>query len=57
MLPDSALPVIVGVVSFVVVNSVDSDVGALGADVSMVMDRAEEEDMLPAESVAVAVNE
>ena len=34
MLPVSALPVIVGVVSFVVVDSVASDVGALGAAVS-----------------------
>ena len=58
MLPASALPVIVGVVSLVVVAVVVNDVGALGAVVSTVIDNDEEgEDVLPALSVAVAVSE
>ena len=58
MLPASAIPVIVGVVSFVVADSVASDVGALGAAVSTVMDKEEDSDeVLPAASVAVAVKE
>ena len=58
MLPASALPVIVGVVSLVVDDVVVSDVGASGAVVSIVIDNAEEEeDVLLAESVAVAVKE
>ena len=59
MLPASALPVIVGVLSFVVAEEVVSDVGALGAVASIVIDNAEEEevDVLPAASVAVAVKE
>ena len=58
MLPASALPVIVGVVSFVVVETVDSDVGALGAAVSIIIDTGVEVDeVLPAASVAVVVNE
>ena len=36
MLPTSALPVIVGVVSFVVVDIVVSELGALGAVVSII---------------------
>ena len=58
MLPASAVPVIVGVVSLVVIDVVVSDVGVSGAVVSIVIDNAEEEeDVLLAESVAVAVNE
>ena len=58
MLLASALPVIVGVVSFVVVEVVVSDDGALGAVVSTVIDNDEEEsEVLPAASVAVAVKE
>ena len=58
MLPASALPVIVGVVSFVVVEVVVNDDGALGAVSSIVIDNAEEEaEVLPAASVAVAVKE
>ena len=58
MLPASAFPVIVGVLSFVVVEEVVSDVGGLGAVESTIIANAEEEvDVLPAESVAVAVNE
>ena len=58
MLPASALPVIVGVVSLVVVEVVVSDVGALGAVASTVIDNDEEEsEILPAASVAVAVKE
>ena len=46
----------VGVVSLVVVAAVVNDDGALGAVVSNVIDKAEEaEEVLPAESVAVAV--
>ena len=58
MLPASALPVIVGVLSFVVAEEVVSDVGAPGAVASIVIANAEEEvEVLPAASVAVAVNE
>ena len=58
MLPASALPVIVGVLSFVVVEEVVSDVGALGAVASIVIANAEEEvDVLLAASVAVAFKE
>ena len=58
MLPASAVPVIVGVVSLVVIDVVVSDVGVSGAVVSIVIDNAEEEeDVLLAESVAVAVKE
>ena len=56
--PASAVPVIVGVESFVKGEDVDKDVGASGAVVSIVIERAEEaEEVLPAESVAFAVNE
>ena len=52
----SAVPVIVRVESLVD-EDVDKDVGASGAVESIVMERAEEEEeVLPAESVAVAVN-
>ena len=55
--PASAVPVIVGVESFAE-EDVDKDIGASGAVVSIVIERAEEaEEVLPAESVAVAVNE
>ena len=55
--PASAVPVIVGVESFAE-EAVDKDVGASGAVASTVMERAEEaEEVLPAESVAFAVNE
>ena len=55
--PASAVPEIVGVESLVE-EDVDKDVGASGAVVSTVIDKAEEaEEVLPAESVAVAVNE
>ena len=58
VLPASAVPVIAGVLSLVVVAVVVKYVGALGAVVSMVIDKVEEEDeVLPAGSVAVAVNE
>ena len=58
VLPASALPVIIGVASFVVVDTVVSELGALGAVVSIVIDNDEDEvDILPRESVAVAVNE
>ena len=54
----SAVPVIVGVESFVKGEDVDKDVGASGAVLSTVIDRAEEaEEVLPAASAAVAVNE
>ena len=55
--PASAVPVIVGVESFV--KGEETIVGAAaGAVASMVMERAEEaEEVLSAESVAVAVNE
>ena len=53
----SAVPEIVGVESLAA-EDVDKDVGALGAVVSIVIERPEEaEEILPAESVAVAVNE
>ncbi len=53
----SAVPEIVGVESLVD-EDVDKDVGASGAVVSTVIDRAEEtEEVLPAASAAVAVNE
>ena len=55
--PASAVPVIVGVESLVD-EDVDKDIGASGAVVSTVIDRAEEaEEVLPAESAAVAVSE
>ena len=55
--PASAVPVIVGVESLAA-EEFDKDVGASGAVASIVMERAEEaEEILPAESVAVAVNE
>ena len=58
MLPASALPVIVGVASFVVVDIVVSELGAMGAVASTVIDNDEDSDeVLPAASVAVAVNE
>ena len=58
VLPASALPVIVGVVSFVVVDTVVSELGALGAVASIVIDNDEDSDeVFPAASVAVAVNE
>ena len=58
VLPASAVPVITGVLSLVVVAVVVNNEGVFGAVVSMVIDKAEEEDeVLPAGSVAVAVNE
>ena len=55
--PASAVPVIVGVESLVD-EDVDKDVGASGAVESIVIERPEEaEEVLPAASVAVAVNE
>ena len=58
VLPTSALPVIVGVVSLVVVVAVVNDDGALGAVVSTVIDNDEEgSEVLPAASVAVAFRE
>ena len=57
MLPASAVPVIVGVVSFPREVFV-KDEGALGAVVSTVIDKADDaDDVLPALSVAVAVSE
>ena len=57
-MPASAFPVIVGVVSLVVVAAVVNDVGAFGAVTSIVMDNEEdEEDILPAASVVVALRE
>ena len=54
----SAVPVIVGVESLVKEEDVDKDAGASGAVASTVIDKAEEaEEVLPAESVAFAVNE
>ena len=54
--PASAVPVIVGVESFV--KDEETINGASGAVVSTVIDRAEEaEEVLPAASAAVAVNE
>ena len=56
--PASAVPEIVGVESLVKEEDVDKDAGASGAVASIVMERAEEaEEVLSAESVAVAVNE
>ena len=56
--PGSALPVIVGVLSFVTELDVAKEVGAAGADVSIVMDIEEDlDETLPAESVAVALTE
>ena len=58
VLPASALPVIVGVVTLVVVDVVANDDGALGAVVSIVIDSAEDADeIFLAASVAVAVKE
>ena len=54
----SALPVIVGVESFVVEEVVAKEVGAFGAVVSIVMEIAEDlEETFPAESVEVALTE
>ena len=54
----SALPVIVGVESLVIGEEVAKEVGASGAVVSIVNEIEEDfEDMLPAESVAVALIE
>ena len=54
--PASAVPEIVGVESLV--KEEETIVGAAaGAVASIVMERAEEEEVLPAESVAFAVNE
>ena len=54
----SALPVIVGVESLVDVVEVAREVGASGAVVSMVIERAEDlEETLPAASVAVNLTE
>ena len=54
----SAFPVIVGVELFVIEEDVAREVGASGAVVSIVIEIEEEfEDILPAESVAVAFNE
>ena len=56
--PASTVLEIVGVESFVKEEDVDKEVGASGAVASIVMERAEEsEEVLPAESVAFAVNE
>ena len=55
--PASAVPEIVGVES-VAAEEVDKDVGASGAVASIVIESPEEaEEVLPAESVAFAVNE
>ena len=57
VLPASAIPVIVGVVSFPREVFLKEE-GALGAVVSTVIDKAEDdEEVLPAASVAVAANE
>ena len=54
----SAVPVIVGVVSFVSVEEVAKEVGASGAVVSIVMDIDEDsEEIFPAASVALASRE
>ena len=55
--PASAVPVIVGVVSLVLVEEVAKEVGAVGAVVSIVIEIEEAEETLPASSVTVAVNE
>ena len=53
----SAVPEIVGV-ELLAAEEVDKEVGAAGTVASIVIDRAEEaEEVLPAASVAVAVNE
>ena len=58
MLPASALPVIVGVLSLVVVEKVVKDDGASGAVVSIVIaNGAEADDVLPAVSIAIAIKE
>ena len=55
--PASAVPEIVGVVSLAA-EEFDKDIGASGAVESIVIERPEEaEEVLPAASVAVAVNE
>ena len=57
MLLASAVPEIVGVESLAA-EDVDKDIGASGAVASIVIERPEEvEEVLPAASVAVAVNE
>ena len=54
----SAVPGIVGVVSFVSVEVVAKEVGESGAVVSIVMDIGEDsEEIFPAESVALASRE
>ena len=54
----SAVPVIVGVELFVTEEEVAKEVGAFGAVVSIVKEIEEDfDEMLPAESVAVAFNE
>ena len=54
----SALPVMVGVESLVLVEEVAKEVGASGEVVSMVMERAEDlEETLPAASVEVNLTE
>ncbi len=56
--PASAIPVIVGVLSLVVVSEVIKEEGALGAVVSTVKDKTEDEaEEFPAASVAVVVKE
>ena len=55
--PASAVPVIVGVESLVLVEEVAKEVGAVGAVVSTVIEIEEAEETLPASSVTVAVNE
>ena len=58
VLPASALPVITGVVTLVVLDVVVNDDGALGDVASIVIDRAEDADeTFPAASVDVAVRE
>ena len=56
MLPASALPVIIGVLSLLGEELVN-EVGGFGAVASIDKDREEEGDILPAKSVAVAVRE
>ena len=54
----SAVPVKVGVVSFVIEEDVAKEVGASGAVVSIVIEMEEDfEDIFPAESVAEALIE
>ena len=54
----SALPVIVGVELFVMEEEVDKEVGAFGADVSIVIEIEEDfNDIFPEASVAVALIE